>query len=192
MQKSLACVDRCCLHHPSRQGGLRMCHFNQGRFRQQVRFLQHQFLQDGNLLFSDILSTGRSRSIDSTSSGVDRLPVYAGGHLVCVSRPGAERRSLVPLGRGAPDRVSCRAETARCLRKRARYCQARKRLPEEFFSQIAGRRDASSMPRRNRVGCGRIDVFTSSTARPSRCPTPTRINKPIPSRRSKNPVWDFR
>jgi hypothetical protein len=34
-----------------------MRHFNQGRFRQQVRFLQHQFLQDGNLPFSDILST---------------------------------------------------------------------------------------------------------------------------------------
>ena len=34
-----------------------MRYFNQGRFRQQVRFLQHQFLQDGNLPFSDILST---------------------------------------------------------------------------------------------------------------------------------------
>ena len=35
-----------------------MRYFSQGRFRQQVRFLQHQFLQDGNLPFSDILSTG--------------------------------------------------------------------------------------------------------------------------------------
>src|SRR5262249_40596905 len=29
---------------------------SQGRFRQQVRFLRHQFAQDGNLPFSDILS----------------------------------------------------------------------------------------------------------------------------------------
>src|SRR5262245_27884156 len=29
-----------------------------GRFRQQVRFLRRQFLQDGNLPFSDVLSEG--------------------------------------------------------------------------------------------------------------------------------------
>jgi len=29
---------------------------NQGRFRQQVRFLRHQFLQDGDLPFSNLLS----------------------------------------------------------------------------------------------------------------------------------------
>ena len=34
-----------------------MRYSNQGWFQQQVRFLQHQFLQDGNLPFSDILST---------------------------------------------------------------------------------------------------------------------------------------
>src|ERR1700722_20365415 len=34
----------------------RMRHSNQQRFRQQVRFLRRQFLQDGNLPFSDVLS----------------------------------------------------------------------------------------------------------------------------------------
>ena len=34
-----------------------MRHCNEGRFRQQVRFLQQQYLQDGNLPFGDILST---------------------------------------------------------------------------------------------------------------------------------------
>ena len=34
-----------------------MRQFGEGRFRQQVKHLQHQFLQDGNLPFSDILST---------------------------------------------------------------------------------------------------------------------------------------
>ena len=31
---------------------------NRGRFRQQVRFLQRQFLQDGDLPFTDVLSEG--------------------------------------------------------------------------------------------------------------------------------------
>lgn len=33
---------------------------NQGRFRQQVRFLRRQFLQDGELQFTDVLSEGIS------------------------------------------------------------------------------------------------------------------------------------
>ena len=32
--------------------------FNHGRFRKQVRFLQRQFLQDGELPFTDVLSEG--------------------------------------------------------------------------------------------------------------------------------------
>ena len=36
-----------------------MRYLNQGRFQQQVRFLQHQFLQDGNLPFSDIRRSNR-------------------------------------------------------------------------------------------------------------------------------------
>ena len=33
---------------------------NHGRFRQQVRFLQQQFLQDGELPFTDVLSEPRT------------------------------------------------------------------------------------------------------------------------------------
>jgi hypothetical protein len=33
-----------------------MQYFNDGRFRQQVRFLRRQFLQDGVLPFSNVLS----------------------------------------------------------------------------------------------------------------------------------------
>jgi hypothetical protein len=35
-----------------------MPYSNQGWFRQQVRFLRHQFLQDGNLPFGNVLSEG--------------------------------------------------------------------------------------------------------------------------------------
>jgi hypothetical protein len=40
------------------QGGLTMSFSNQGRFRQQVRFLRRQFLQDGDLQPTDVLSEG--------------------------------------------------------------------------------------------------------------------------------------
>ena len=170
-----------------------MRYFNQGRFRQQVRFLQHQFLQDGNLPFSDILST------ELIQQALTALQV---GLVDCVYTPLVTL--CVFLGQVLSADHSCRAAVARliayrvarkeraCSPETGAYCQARKRLPEEFFSQIARQTGVSSMPTRNRVGCGRIDGCTFSTAPPSRCPTPTRINKPIPSRRSKNPGWDFR
>src|SRR6478672_2506128 len=41
--------------HP-RQGGLTMSFSIHGRFREQVRFLRRQFLQDGELPFNDVLS----------------------------------------------------------------------------------------------------------------------------------------
>jgi hypothetical protein len=40
------------------QGGLMMSFSSRGRFRQQVRFLRRQFLQDGELPFTDVLSEG--------------------------------------------------------------------------------------------------------------------------------------
>ena len=170
-----------------------MRYFSHGRFRQQVRFLQQQFLQDGNLPFSDILSTGLIEQA---------LTALQVGLVDCVYTPLVTL--CVFLGQVLSADHSCRAAVARliayrvarkqraCSPETSAYCQARKRLPEEFFSQIARQTGASSMPTRNRVGCGRIDACTFSTVPPSRCLTPTRINKPIPNRRSKNPVWDFR
>ena len=38
-----------------------MRYSNHGRFRQQVRFLRRQFLQDGDLPFSDVPFRRRSR-----------------------------------------------------------------------------------------------------------------------------------
>ena len=38
-----------------------MQYSNQGRFRQQVNFLRRQFLQDGDLPFTDVLSERSSR-----------------------------------------------------------------------------------------------------------------------------------
>jgi Transposase DDE domain len=113
-------------------------YFSQGRFRQQVRFLQHQFLQDGNLPFSDILST------ELIKQAVTALQV---GLVDCVYTPLVTL--CVFLGQVLSADHSCRAAVARliayrvarkqraCSPETGAYCLARKRLPEEFFSQIA-------------------------------------------------------
>ena len=115
-----------------------MRYFNQGRFRQQVRFLQHQFLQDGNLPFSDILSSGLIEQA---------LTALQVGLVDCVYTPLVTL--CVFLGQVLSADHSCRAAVARliayrvarkqraCSAETSAYCQARKRLPEEFFSQIA-------------------------------------------------------
>ena len=111
---------------------------NHGRFRQQVRFLRRQFLQDGDLPFTDVL-VGRngSASIESVECRLARPDLFAAGHAV-----------------GLPGQVlsqdhSCRAAVARliahrvsrgqrpCSAETGAYCQARKRLPEEFFAAVA-------------------------------------------------------
>jgi hypothetical protein len=113
-------------------------YFSQGRFRQQVRFLQQQFLQEGNLPFSDILSTGLIEQA---------LTALQVGLVNCVYTPLVTL--CVFLGQVLSADHSCRAAVARliayrvarkeraCSAETSAYCQARKRLPEKFFSQIA-------------------------------------------------------
>jgi hypothetical protein len=115
-----------------------MRYSSQGRFRQQVRFLQQQFLQDGNLPFSDILSAGL------IEQAVTALQV---GLVDCVYTPLVTL--CVFLGQVLSADHSCRAAVARliayrvarkeraCSPETSAYCQARKRLPEAFFSKIA-------------------------------------------------------
>lgn len=115
-----------------------MQYFNQVRFRQQVRFLQHQFLQDGNLPFSDILS------MELIEQALTALQI---GLIDCLYTPLVTL--CVFLGQVLSADHSCRAAVARliayrvarkerpCSAETGAYCQARKRLPEEFFSQLA-------------------------------------------------------
>ena len=92
-----------------------MRHFNQGRFRQQVRFLQHHFLQDGNLPFSDILSTERiEQALTALQVGLIHC-VYTPLVTLCVFL-GQVLMPITPVcGRGAADRIPCCAETVRVL-----------------------------------------------------------------------------
>src|ERR1700680_2088701 len=124
--------------HPPPAGGAKVRYSSHGRFRQQVRFLQQQFLQDGNLPFSDILSTGLIEQA---------LTALHVGLVDCVYTPLVTL--CVFLGQVLSADHSCRAAVARliayrvarkeraCSPETGAYCLARKRLPEEFFSQIA-------------------------------------------------------
>ncbi len=111
---------------------------NHGRFRQQVRFLRRQFLQDGDLPFSNVLS---EELIAQALTAID----------VCwMNRIYSPLVTLwVFLGQVLSADHSCRGAVARliahrisqgqrpCSAETGAYCQARKRLPEEFFSDVA-------------------------------------------------------
>ena len=110
---------------------------NQGRFRQQLQFLRRQFLQDGDLPFTNVLTedviaqalTALSGWLDRIFSPLVTLWVFLGQVLSAdhSCRAAVARLLAHRLARG---RSPCSAETGA-------YCQARKRLPEQFFSDVA-------------------------------------------------------
>src|SRR3954453_21690048 len=123
--------------HP-RQGGLTMSFSTRGRFREQVRFLRRQFLQDGELPFTDALSESAVAQALKASDVVWLDRIYS--PLVTL---------WVFLGQVLSQDHSCRAAVARliahrvargqrpCSAETGAYCQARKRLPEEFYAEVA-------------------------------------------------------
>ena len=109
-----------------------------GRFQQQASFLRRQFLQDGDLPFTDVLS---ERVVEQAMSAINVVwhdRIYS--PLVTM---------WVFLGQALSADSSCRAAVARliahrlsrgqraCSAETSAYCQARKRLPEEFFAETA-------------------------------------------------------
>ncbi len=109
-----------------------------GRFRQQVRFLRRQFLQDGGLPFTDVLSD------ETVAHALTALNIF------WLDRIYSPLITLwVFLGQVLSQDHSCRAAVARliahrvsrgqrpCSAETGAYCQARKRLPEEFFAKVA-------------------------------------------------------
>lgn len=115
-----------------------MRHANPARLHQQVSFLRRQFAQDGDLPFSDVLSEQLVTQALATAcvSWIDRIfsPLVTLG---------------VFLSQVLSADHSCRAAVARLIARRAArgqkpcsaktgaYCQARDRLPEQFYSAVA-------------------------------------------------------
>src|SRR5215471_13750492 len=114
-----------------------MRYSNRGALRDQVNFLRRQFLQDGDLPFTDVLTEGAIKRALATLTGwLDR--VFS--PLVTL---------WVFLGQVLSADHSCRAAVARliahrlargqapCSPRTGAYCQARQRLPESFFADVA-------------------------------------------------------
>jgi hypothetical protein len=116
----------------------RMRHYRQGRFRQQVQVPRRQFLQGGDLPFTDILTEAvlapalaalRAGWLDRLLSPLVTLWVFLGKILSAdhSCRAAVARLIAHRLARG---QRPCSAATGA-------YCQARQRLPEEFFAAAA-------------------------------------------------------
>jgi Transposase DDE domain len=115
-----------------------MRHSNQGRFRHQVQFLRRQFLQDGDLPFTDVLSE------DLVTKALSAVGVFWNDRIYTPLVT-----LWVFLGQVLSADACCRAAVARliayrlsqgqspCSSETGAYCQARKRLPEKFFSDVA-------------------------------------------------------
>jgi hypothetical protein len=109
-----------------------------GRFREQVSFLRRQFLQDDELPFTGVLSES------AVAQALKALDV------VWLDRIYSPLVTLwVFLGQVLSQDHSCRAAVARliahrvsrgqraCSAETGAYCQARKRLPEKFYAEVA-------------------------------------------------------
>ena len=114
-----------------------MRHSQHGSFRRPATLLRHQFLQDGGLPFTDVL----------TDEVISDALATVGGWLDRIFSPLVTL--WVFLGQVLSADHSCRAAVARliahrvaggqdpCSARTGAYCRARKRLPEAFFSETA-------------------------------------------------------
>ena len=115
-----------------------MHHFNHGRFRQQFSFLRRQFLQDGELPLSNILSEDIVSEVlkDTACSWVDKIYTPLVTLWVFLSQVlSADHGCRWAVSRLIADRLS-RGQSA-CSAETGAYCRARKRLPEKLFSEVA-------------------------------------------------------
>ena len=115
-----------------------MKYSNQAGFRQQIGFLRRQFLQSGSLPFSDVLSEEAIANVltaievcwlDRIFTPLVTLWVFLGQVL------SADQSCRAAVARLIAHRVS-RGERP-CSAETGAYCQARRRLPEDFFSKVA-------------------------------------------------------
>src|SRR5438309_5791326 len=124
-------------HSITRQEATAMRRSRQGPLHEQVGFLRRQFLQDGDLPFTDVLTEEViTRALAAVTGWLDRIF----SPLVTL---------WVFLGQVLSADHSCRAAVARliahrlargqdpCSAETGAYCQARKRLPEAFFAEVA-------------------------------------------------------
>lgn len=111
---------------------------NQERLREQVRFLRRQYLQDGTLPFSDVLTDDFVTQAMAAVDGVWKDRIYT--PLVTLWVFLTQVLSADHSCRGAVARfIAHRLSQSQspCSPETGAYCQARKRLPEKFFAAVS-------------------------------------------------------
>ena len=115
-----------------------MRHTRPDRVQQKMQFLRRQYLQEGTLPFCNVLTdesitralTGANITwLDRIFSPLVTLWVFLGQIL------SADHSCRAAVARLIAHRLSC-GERA-CSSETGAYCQARKRLPERFFADVA-------------------------------------------------------
>src|SRR5437763_3604298 len=122
----------------ARKEALPMRHANPARLHQQVSFLRRQFAQGGPLPFSDVLSEDLvTQALTSACvSWLDRIFSPLVTLWVFLSQVlSADHSCRAAVARLVADRVA-RGQKP-CSARTGAYCQARQRLPEKFFSEVA-------------------------------------------------------
>jgi hypothetical protein len=143
-----------------------MRYSNRSSFRQQANFLRRQFLQDGDLPFTNVLTEEAiAQALAAVTGWLDRIF----SPLVTL---------WVFLAQVLSADHSCRAAVARlivhrltqgqrpCSAQTGAYCQARQRLPESFFADVAcsvGRRLDDQVERRWLWKGRRVYLFDGTT-----------------------------
>ena len=115
-----------------------MRYSSRGRIRQQVGFLRRQFLQDSGLPLSNVLSERMiAQALTAISvSWLDRIYTPLVTLWVFLSQVlSADHSCRSAVARLVAHRLS-RGQRP-CSPETGAYCQARKRLPEKFFSAVA-------------------------------------------------------
>ena len=115
-----------------------MLYSSHGRFRQQFRFLSRQFLQDGDLPLSNVLSEKMVSDILEALEfcWVDRIYTPLVTLWVFMSQVlSADHSCRAAVARLISHRLS-QGESP-CSPESGGYCVARKRLPEKLFSEMA-------------------------------------------------------
>lgn len=115
-----------------------MCGLSHGRLQQQISFLRRQFLQEGDLPFTDVLSeTTIAPALEAIeASWKDRIYSPLVTLWVFLSQVmSADHSCRAAVARLIAHRLS--RGLAACSPKTGAYCQARERLPETFFAAVA-------------------------------------------------------
>ena len=171
-----------------------MHRYNRGRFRQQVQHLRRQFVQDGELPFNDVLSEDLiTQTLTAVGvSWIDRIFSPLVTLWVFLSQVlSVDHSCRAAVARLIAHRVSRRQKP--CSAKTGAYCQARERLPEKFFSDVACSvgRALDAKAKHCWLWKGRrVCMFDGTTV--TMPDTPERIRKPIRKSTINNRAWVFR